>query len=50
MKKKRLRWFANVWRSEEQGLNKRVMGLKVVRRSRSRPTQKFMDCIEKTLN
>ena len=46
MRENRLRWFGHVWRSEEQGLSKRVMGLKVGRRSRGRPKRRFMDCIE----
>ena len=37
MREKRLRWFGHFWRSEEQGLCKRVMELKVERRSRGRP-------------
>ena len=46
MREKRLRWFGHVWRSEVQGLSKRVMGLKVGRRSRGRPKRRFMGCIE----
>ena len=49
MREKRLRWFEHVWRSEEQGLIKRVMGIKVGRRSRGRPKGLFMDCIEEDL-
>ena len=49
MREKRLRWFGHVWRSEEQGLTKRVMGIKVGRRSRGRPKRRFMDCIEEDL-
>ena len=49
MREKRLRWFGHVWRSEEQGLCKRVMGIKVGRRSRGRPKRHFMDCIEEDL-
>ena len=49
MREKRLRWFGHVWRGEEQRLCKRVMGLKVGRRSRGRPKRRFMDCIEEDL-
>jgi len=37
MREKRLRWFGHVWRSEVQGLSKRVIGLKVGRRSGGKP-------------
>ena len=46
MRENRLRWLGHVWRSEEQGLSKRVMGLKAGRRSRGRPKRRFVDCIE----
>ena len=46
MREKRIRWFGHVWRGEEQGLCKRVMGLKVGRRSRWKPKRRFMDCAE----
>ena len=49
MRENRLRWFGHVWRSEEQGLTKRVMGIKVGRRSRGRPKRRFMACIEEDL-
>ena len=49
MREKRLRWFGNVWRSEEQGQSKTVMRLNVGRKSRGRPKRRFMDCIEEDL-
>ena len=49
MKEKQLGWFGHVRKSEEEGLSKRVMGLKVGRRSRRRPKRRFMDCIEEEL-
>ena len=49
MREKRLRWFGHVRRSEEQGLCKRVMEVKVGKRSRGRPKKRFKDCIEEDL-
>ena len=49
MRETRSKWCGHVWRSEEQGLCKRVMGLKVGRRSRGRPKRRFMDSMEEDL-
>ena len=49
MREKRLRWFEHIWRSKEQELCKRVMGLKVGRRSTGRSKRQFMNCIEEDL-
>ena len=49
MREKRLRLFGHVSRSDKQGLCKRVMEIKVERRSRGRPKRRFKDCIEEGL-